>query len=105
MARVFQGTGRGLVFDPRETAARPSDQIERQRCAGPSRGPGGREGAARFAGPGPGCGLGAACAREASRAEPVQRVLGRAGLKMKEEENFSYLFPGAILNAYFDEFE
>ena len=41
------------------------------------------------------------------RAEPVfQRVLGHAGLKMKEEEeNFSYYFPGAILNAYFDEFE
>ena len=104
MARVFQGTGRGLVFDPRETAARPSDQIERSRCAGPSRGPGGSERARRFAGPGPGCGLGAACAREASRAEPVSAR--RTGLKMKEEEEFfSYYFPRAILNAYFDEFE
>ena len=91
MARVFQGTGRGLVFDPRETAARPSDQIERPRCAGPSRGPGGSERARRFAGPGPGCGLGAACAREASRTEPFQRVLGRAGLKMKRRTRKFFL--------------
>ena len=65
-------------------------------------GPGGRRRARRFAGPGPGCGLGAACAREASRAEPVQRVLGRAGLKNEKKNkknfllfsrnNFKYIF-------------
>ena len=65
-----------------------------------------RERARRFAGPGPGCGLGAACAREASRAEPVSARLGPRRAEMKEGRNkFSYYFPGAILNAYFDEFE
>ena len=61
-------------------------------------GPGGREGARHFAGPGPGCGLGAACAREDSWAEPFSARLGPRRAEMKEGRNkFSYYFPGAIL--------
>jgi hypothetical protein len=54
-------------------------------------GPGGRKRARRFAGLGPGCGLGAACAREASRAEPVSARLGpRWAENEKKKKIFSY---------------
>ena len=59
MARVFEGAGRSEFFDPRETAARPSDRDERPRFTGPTRRPRPRLR--------PGCGL---CARG---------PLGRAG--------------------------
>ena len=69
-------------------------------------GPGGREGARHFAGPGLGCGLGAACAREDSWAEPVSARLGPRRAEMKEGRNkFSYYFSRAILMHIFYEFE
>ena len=39
MARVFQGAGRSELFDPRETAARPSDRDGRSRLDRPTRRP------------------------------------------------------------------
>jgi hypothetical protein len=55
-------------------------------------GPGGRKRARRFAGPGPGCGLGAAYAREASRAEPVSARLGPRWAENEKKKIFLIIF-------------
>ena len=74
-----------------EMRARPSDVNGWPRLNGPSRGPGGRPGAWDFAGPGPGCGLGAACAREEKRAEPFLRFWAETE---KNKSSFAFfLFP------------
>ena len=73
----FRSQARGVGFYMSEMRARPSDVNGWPRLNGPSRGPGGRAGARDFAGLGPGCGLGAACARERKWAEPFLRFLGR----------------------------
>ena len=61
MARVFQGAGRSELFDPRETAARPSDRDERPRFTGPTHRPRQARARAAFCQPRPrlrpGCGL------------------------------------------------
>ena len=106
-ARVFQGTGRGdvLIRAKRtlgrriKTDGRDSlGQLEAQagvRCRGtlPAQAQ-----VAAWVRPGRARGC---------WAEPVQRVLGRAGLKNERRTRnfFSYYFPETILNAYFDEFE
>ena len=104
----FSGPPRGVGFDPAEDGARPSDQNQRPRIHGPSpaqAGASARRGlpaqaqVAAWVRPGRARGC---------WAEPVQRVLGRAGLKNEKKNKkffFSYYFPETILNAYFDEFE
>ena len=73
----FRSRARGVGFYTSEMRARPSDVNGWPRLNGPSHGPGGRAGARDFADPSPGCGLGAACAREKKWAEPFLRFLGQ----------------------------
>jgi len=56
---------------------------------GPTSGPGGGSAPRQFAGPGPGCGLGAACARGERRAELVLPV----GPKKGKESRSVFSFP------------
>ena len=73
----FRSRARGVGFYTSEMRARPSDVNGWPRLNGPSRDPGRRAGARDFAGLGPGCGLGASCAREKKWAEPFLWFLGR----------------------------
>jgi len=87
----------GVVFYSAETIGRPSDQIQRRRMHGPASGPGGGSAPRHFAGPGPGCGLGAACARGERRAELASAVFGLP--RVKSEPSFVFSFPRKLKNA------
>ena len=80
MTRVWGCGVGGGVCSPYQRAT-PSDQIQRRQMHGSTRNPGGRARQRDFAGPGPGCGLGAACARAERWAEPAF-----AGFGPREEE-------------------
>ena len=83
------GPAARVNFYSAETIGRPSDQIQRRRMHGPTSGPGGGSAPWQFAGPGPGCGLGAACARGERRAELVLPV----GPKKGKESRSVFSFP------------
>ena len=74
--RVWRARPRAGFCSP-YPRARPSDQNQRRRSNRAVTGPGGRERARHFAGPGPGCGLGTACTRANSWAVPFSAALGR----------------------------
>jgi hypothetical protein len=76
MARVFPGQRRLVAFDQLKRPLGRRIKTDGRDAMGQLAGPGGRKRARHFAGLGPGCGLGATCAREASRAEPFSVQLG-----------------------------
>ena len=88
LRRKRERTRPSAGFYSSEMNARPSDQIQWRQMHGPTRSPGGSARQRHIAGPGPGCGLGAACARGERRAELVLPV----GPKKRERIKISFFF-------------